>query len=138
MNTAKITVENPINVETNKVWDYYNQPEHIVNWNFANADWYCPKATNDFRVGGKLATRMEAKDGSFGFDFEGVYDEIIRQKKISYILEDGRKVSITFEDLGDKTKISISFDTDSENSVEMQRAGWQAILYNFKKYSEGN
>tara|TARA_R110000851_G_scaffold190370_1_gene340781 strand:+ start:98466 stop:98888 length:423 start_codon:yes stop_codon:yes gene_type:complete len=135
---TKVTVQNTINAAPKKVWEYWNQPGHITKWNFASDDWHCPKATNDLRVGGKLYSRMEAKDGSFGFGFEGTYYEIAPQKKISYTLDDGRKVTTTFQDLDEKTKITTTFDAETENSVEMQREGWQAILDNFKKYTENN
>lgn len=100
--------------------------------------WHCPKAENDLRVGGKLQSRMEAKDGSFGFDFEGTYDEVVDQKRIVYTIADGRKVETDFTDLGDKTKIVTEFEAESENPVEMQKGGWQAILDSFKKYAEAN
>ncbi len=129
---------NTINADTKKVWEFWNQPEHITKWNFASEDWHCPKATNDLRSGGKLCYRMEAKDGSFGFDFEGVYNEVIPQEKIRYVLDDGRTVTTTFEALNKKTKVHTSFDADTENSLEMQRTGWQAILDNFKRYVESN
>ena len=94
-----LSIQKPIE----KVWDYFNQPEHIVNWNFAHESWHCPKAENDLRVGGKLKTRMEAKDGSFGFDFEGIYDEIVPLKLIRYHLEDGRNVEIQFDEIDQNT-----------------------------------
>ena len=138
MGTTKITVENTVNADAKKVWEYWNQPEHITKWNFASEDWHCPKATNDLRVGGKLSSRMEAKDGSFGFDFIVIYDEVVPQKKISYTLEDGRKATTTLEALGGRTKVTTTFDPESENPMEMQRSGWQAILDNFKKHTENN
>ncbi|MCB0465260.1 MAG: SRPBCC family protein [Aequorivita sp.] len=137
MNT-KITVENTVNAEPKKVWKYWNEPDHIKQWNFASPDWHCPKVSNDLRVGGKLSSRMEAKDGSFGFDFNVIYDEVEPQKKISYTMEDGRKATTTFEYLNGKTKVTTSFDAESENPLEMQRGGWQAILDNFKKHTENN
>ena len=103
MNVTKITIESIISANTNKVWDYYTLPEHIIKWNFASDDWHCPKAENDLRVGGKLKSRMEAKDGSFGFDFEAIYDEVINHKKISYNLTDGRQVITVFENQNGKT-----------------------------------
>jgi uncharacterized protein YndB with AHSA1/START domain len=138
MNTTKITVETIIAADSKKVWDFWTSPEHITKWNFASDDWHCPKAENDLRVGGKLRSRMEAKDGSFGFDFEAIYDEIIDQKKITYTMPDGRQATTDFEHLDGKTKVTTTFDAETENSVEMQRAGWQAILDNFKKYVESN
>ncbi|SRX75959.1 SRPBCC family protein [Aequorivita antarctica] len=138
MSTTKITVESTVNAGPKKVWEYWNQPKHITNWNFASPNWHCPKVTNDLRVGGKLSSRMEAKDGSFGFDFNVIYDEVVPQNKISYTMEDGRKSTTTFEELGGKTKVITTFDSESENPLEMQRSGWQAILDNFKKYTEHN
>ncbi|MGJ8594049.1 MAG: SRPBCC family protein [Aquaticitalea sp.] len=138
MKPQKITVKANINATPKKVWNYWNEPEHITKWNFANDDWCCPKAENDLRAGGKLKTRMEAKDGSFGFDFEGVYDEIKEQETITYTIADGRKVTTTFEDLEGKTKVTTIFDAEQQNSIEMQKDGWQAILNNFKKYVESN
>ena len=138
MNATKITIESIISANTKKVWDYYTLPEHITKWNFASDDWHCPKAENDLRVGGKLKSRMEAKDGSFGFDFEAIYDEVVDQKKLAYTMPDTRQVITNFENLGDKIKVTTTFDTENENPVEMQRAGWQSILDNFKKYVESN
>jgi len=138
MSATKITVETTISANAKKVWDYYNKPEHITKWNFAVADWHCPKAENDLRVGGKLRSRMEAKDGSFGFDFEGTYSEVKPHTKIAYAIDDGRQVSIQFADLGSKTKMTIVFDAENENPVEMQKGGWQAVLDNFRKYTETN
>ncbi len=138
MNTQKVTIEATIAANTEQVWNYYTSPEHITGWNFANEEWYCPSAENDLKVGGKYKARMEAKDGSFGFDFEAVYDEVIPLKKITYTLEDGRVVTTDFEDLNGSTKVSTVFDAETENDIEMQRNGWQAILNNFKKYTETN
>ena len=138
MNVTKITIESIISASTKKVWDYYTLPEHITKWNFASDDWHCPKAENDLRVGGKLKSRMEAKNGSFGFDFEAIYDEVINHKKISYNLTDGRQVITVFENQNGKTKVTTTFDAETQNSVELQRNGWQAILDNFKKYVESN
>lgn len=138
MSATKITIEATIAANTKKVWDFWNKPEHITQWNFAIDTWHCPKASNDLRVGGKLQSRMEAKDGSFGFDFEGTYDEVVDQKRIVYTITDGRKVETDFSDLGGKTKIVTVFEAESENPVEMQKGGWQSILDSFKKYAEAN
>lgn len=138
MEKNKLTIRATIQANVQKVWDYYNMPEHIVNWNFAIDSWHCPRATNDLSVGGKFTSRMEAKDGSFGFDFEGIYDEIIPNKKISYSMADGRKASIEFHQGPDQTEITIHFDAEQENPIDMQRDGWQAILNNFKQYVENN
>ena len=138
MEKTKITIETIISADTKKVWDYYSAPKHITKWNFASDDWHCPNAENDLKVGGKFKSRMEAKDGSFGFDFEGVYDEVVDHKKIAYTMPDSRQVITNFENLGDKTKVTTIFDAENENPVEMQRDGWQSILDNFKKYVEKN
>lgn len=138
METIQITITATINADTEKVWKYYTEPEHITQWNFAADDWQCPSAENDLRVGGTYRARMEAKDGSFGFDFEAVYNEVVDQQKINYSLTDDRKVTVDFEDLGEQTRVTTSFDAENQNPVEMQRVGWQAILDNFKKYVESN
>lgn len=138
MNSTKITVSAEISSDVKKVWEYYTMPEHITKWNFASHDWHCPKAENDLRVGGKFKSRMEAKDSSFGFDFEGVYDEVVVQKKIAYTMPDSRQVITNFENLGDKTNVTTTFDAETENSIELQRTGWQTILDNFKKYVDSN
>lgn len=137
-NKSQVTIQTTISAKLNKVWDYYNSPQHITQWNAASPDWHCPKATNDLRVGGKFTSRMEARDGSFGFDFEGVYQDVQDQKKIAYTMADGRKVSTNFESMGDQTKITTIFDAETENPVEMQKQGWQSILNNFKSYTEAN
>jgi uncharacterized protein YndB with AHSA1/START domain len=138
MEKTKITVEVQVDATIDLVWQYWTEPKHIVNWNFASDDWCAPKAENDLRVGGKFSSRMEAKDGSFGFDFGGVYDEVKINEVIAYTLEDDRKVSIHFSVLGNTTIISETFEAETENSVELQKGGWQAILNNFKKYVELN
>lgn len=138
MTTTKITVEATVEANTQKVWEAWTKPEHITRWNFATDDWHCPTASNDLRVGGKYHARMEAKDGSFGFDFEAVYNEVIDQKKITYTMTDGRVAATTFEDLGSKTKVVIIFDAETENSIELQQQGWQAILNNFARYIKQN
>ncbi len=135
-NKTIITVENTINASVEKVWKYWTLPEHITQWNNASDDWHTPRAENDLRIGGSFLSRMEAKDGSFGFDFGGVYDSIIINKYIEYTLGDARKVKITFTPDGNKTKVTESFEAESTNPVEMQKGGWQAILDNFKKYTE--
>jgi uncharacterized protein YndB with AHSA1/START domain len=131
-----ITVETFVNAPIDKVWECWTHPEHIVNWNFASADWHAPKAENDLRPGGSFTSRMEAKDGSYGFDFEGVYDDVIINNLISYTLGDGRTVVIKFTNTGNETHIAESFEAEDVNPEEMQRDGWQAILNNFKKYAE--
>jgi uncharacterized protein YndB with AHSA1/START domain len=133
-----ITIDAIVNAPVEKVWKYWTGTEHITKWNYASADWQSPYAESDLRVGGKFLSRMEAKDGSFGFDFGGVYDEIKTHEQIAYTLGDGRKVKITFSTDGHATKIVESFEAENVNSIEMQRGGWQSILNNFKKYTETN
>lgn len=136
MSNTKITIEVTINASVDTVWDGWTKPEHITKWNFASDDWHCPRASNDLRAGGKFNTRMEAKDGSFGFDFEGVYDEIIHHKTIAYTIADGRQVVTTFENQNGKIKVITIFEAETENAIELQQQGWQAILNNFARYAE--
>lgn len=138
MEKQKVTVESLVNVPVQKAWELWTQPEHIKKWNAASDDWHSPRAENDVRDGGKFNCRMEAKDGSFGFDFEGVYDKVKTNESMEYTMSDDRKVKVVFEPQGNATKIIETFETESENSVEMQREGWQSILDNFKKYAEQN
>lgn len=138
MNTEKITIAATIAANSSKVWDYYTQPEHITKWNFADPSWHCPSAENDLRISGKSKVRMEAKDGSFGFDLITIYTQLDEGKSYSCEMEDGRKVDVSIEAKGDLTKISIVFDPENQNPPEMQKAGWQSILNNFKKYTEEN
>ena len=132
----KIKIETTVNSNLEHVWNCYTEPEHITKWNSASDDWHTPWAKNDLRVGGTLTSRMEAKDGSMGFDFTGTYDVVKENEYIEYTLEDGRKVKISFTADGSSTKVVESFDAENENPIEMQQAGWQAILDNFKKYTE--
>jgi uncharacterized protein YndB with AHSA1/START domain len=133
-----ITIESTVNAPVEKVWEYWVKPEHITKWNYASDDWHSPWAKADFREGGNFSARMEAKDGSFGFDFGGVYDIIRKNEYIESTLGDGRKVKVTFSAAGNKTKVVESFEAENTNSVELQKGGWQAILDNFKKYTEAN
>lgn len=137
-NKTVITIETIVNAPVEKVWESWTEPEHIKKWNSASEDWHTPKAENDLRVGGAFSSRMEAKDGSFGFDFGGIYDEVIKHKLIAYTLGDDRKVKVTFEGNGSSTKVTEDFDAENTNPIEMQQGGWQAILDNFKKYTETN
>ena len=131
-----ITIEATINAPVEKVWKFWTEPEHIKQWNNASDDWHTPKAENDLRVGGKFSSRMEAKDGSFGFDFGGVYDKVKTNELIAYTLGDDRKVKIIFTSQGNSTKVTEAFEAESENAIDLQKTGWQAILNNFKKYTE--
>ncbi|WPR70618.1 SRPBCC domain-containing protein [Flavobacterium sp. NG2] len=135
MSTEKITVQATINADKNKVWDYYTNPKHIVNWNFADPSWCCSRAENDMKVGGVYNARMEAKDGSFGFDFKAIYTEINLGEQFSYGFE-GRTVVVSLKEENNKTEITVTFDPETENSIELQKNGWQAILNNFKNYTE--
>ena len=135
---SKVTVETTVSAPIEKIWAYWTEPEHIMKWNNASDDWHTPHSENDLKVGGKFSSRMEARDKSFGFDFEGIYDQVSLNEYIEYTLTDGRKVQITFSDAGNATKIVETFDPESTNPVELQRDGWQAILNNFKKYTESH
>lgn len=135
-------MENKINIGVNigapvaKVWKAYNDPEAITQWNSPSPDWHSPKAENDLKVGGKFNYRMEAKDGSAGFDFTGTYTEVTPNERIAYTMDDGRLVEVDFKQAGEGTEVKVAFDPETENPIEMQRDGWQAILDNFKKYCE--
>jgi uncharacterized protein YndB with AHSA1/START domain len=133
-----ITVESTIQAGIEKVWKYWSEPEHIKNWCQASDDWHAPAAENDLRTGGKFSTTMAAKDGSFSFDFGGVYTNIVPHKLIEYTINDGRNVSITFSSEGNATKVVETFEAEDMHSIEMQKGGWQAILDNFRKYTETN
>ncbi len=133
-----ITIQATINAPVEKVWKYWNEPNHITKWAFASPDWHAPKADNDLRVDGKFSTTMAAKDGSFSFEFGGVYTNVENHKAIEYALGDGRTVKISFASEGNQTKVVETFDPENENPEDMQRNGWQAILNNFKVYAEKN
>lgn len=137
MKFKKIEIETKVKSNIKTVWDAWTKSEHITKWNFASNDWCCPSARVELKVGGKYVARMEAKDGSFGFDFGGVYTEVEPEKKITLKLNDTRVASTTFEVDEDKVVVSTIFDAEKENSEEMQKSGWQAILNNFKNYVEG-
>lgn len=131
-----ITIETTINAPVEKVWKAWNTAEDVVQWNSASPEWHTPRAENDFRTGGKFLYRMEARDGSFGFDFYGMYDTITPHEYIEYTMGDDRKVKTTFTANGNATHIVQAFEAESTNSIDMQRTGWQAILDNFKRYAE--
>lgn len=136
MSKPLITVEAIINKPIDTVWECWTNPEHITKWCFASDDWHAPSSTSDFKVGGKLSTRMEAKDGSFGFDFWGTYAEIIPNKKLAIIMGDDRKWDTYFSVVDSGVKVVEEFEAEAENPIEMQQTGWQMILNNFKKYVE--
>jgi uncharacterized protein YndB with AHSA1/START domain len=137
-NKTLITVENTVKAPVEKVWRFWTEPEHITKWAYAIDTWHTPYSENDLKVGGKFLSRMEAKDGSVGFDFGGVYDAIVPNKYIEYTMGDNRKVKVTFTGNDSETKISENFEPEGTNPIEMQRGGWQAILDNFKRYTEEN
>ena len=134
---TNITISATVNAPMEKVWKLWTTPEDIMKWNNASDDWHTPSAENDLRVGGAFKSRMEARDGSMGFDFGGIYDEVKPNERIAYTIGDGRKVIIVFTGENGKTRVEETFEVENTNPVEMQRGGWQAILNNFKKYAEG-
>lgn len=136
--TTPITVQTRINAPLSQVWDYWNKSQHITKWAFASDDWEAPSATNDLRIDGKFTTVMAAKDKSASFNFSGTYTAVKEKELIEYDMDDGRHVKVTFETIPEGVKVTETFDPESENPEEMQRAGWQAILDNFKKYVEKN
>jgi uncharacterized protein YndB with AHSA1/START domain len=131
-----ITVEATIHAPVEKVWKFWTEPRHIMQWNQASDDWHTPRAENDLRAGGRFLSRMEARDGSWGFDFSGQYNTVEAHKQIAYTLDDGRKVQVSFAAQDDKTTVTTIFEAEQTNPVAMQQEGWQAILNNFKKYVE--
>ncbi|MDX5338529.1 MAG: SRPBCC domain-containing protein [Cyclobacteriaceae bacterium] len=133
---SKISTYAEISAPINQVWTTYTSPRHVVKWNFASPDWHCPKAENELKPGSKFSYRMEARDGSVGFDFEGVFQEVKPNEGLSYVMEDGRQVEVILEELDSKTGITVKFDPEKTNSEELQKGGWQAILDNFKSYVE--
>ncbi|MCC7298548.1 MAG: SRPBCC family protein [Bacteroidia bacterium] len=132
--TVTTTVEAPVEI----AWLFWTSEEHIVNWNNASDDWHTPFAENNVEVGGEFNYRMEAKDGSFGFDLKGTYTEVVLNKSLAFHFEDNRKITVTFEGKDDETEIIETFEPENQNPEELQRAGWQAILDNFKRYIENS
>ena len=135
-NRIKVVVQAIITVPVEKVWKYWTEPRHIMNWNYASEDYFCPNAKNDLRERGKFTYTMSAKDNSTTMDFNGTYIDVITEKLIKYELEDGRIVTIVFSEQGNETEIIQAFQAEENNSVEEQQSGWNAILQNFKKYCE--
>jgi uncharacterized protein YndB with AHSA1/START domain len=133
-----ITVQANINAPLEKVWKLWTTPEDIIHWNYASEDWHTTRAENNLHPGGNFNYRMEAKNGSVGFDFGGVYNKVLFHHEIDYTIGDGRKVKIVFSSVNHRTDVVETFEAESVNSIEMQRSGWQAILDNFKKYAESN
>jgi uncharacterized protein YndB with AHSA1/START domain len=137
-NFEKITINAEIDASVEKVWEMWNSPEHIVNWNATSEDWQTTRASNELKIGGSSSCRMEAKDGSMGFDFNWIYTAVESNKHLEYTLEDNRKVVIDFSEENGKVNIIQTFDAETENTMELQKLGWQSILNNFKKYVENN
>ncbi len=131
-----ITVTANIKAPIQKVWRLWTDPVHIIKWNNASPDWHTPRAENDLRVGGKFLSRMEARDGSMGFDFSGMYEKVEPLKNLVYVLDDGRKVEVSFTENGGITEVTESFEAEEINAIELQQQGWQSILDNFRKYAE--
>lgn len=138
MSNDVITIESLVGAPVEMVWRCWTEPAHITRWNFASDDWCCPSAENDLTPGGRYRARMEAKDGSFGFDFEATYDAVSDREALIYTLTDGRRVKTVFEPQKSSTRVTTTFDAEQENPVDMQRQGWQAILNNFKGYVEAH
>lgn len=136
MENNSITIETIIKKPIDQVWEKWTMPKHIMEWNNASEDWYTPSAENDLRAGGTFNYKMAARDGSYSFDFGGIYDEVILESKIAYTLGDGRKVVVEFTEEKSCIKVVETFEAEETHSLEMQRAGWQAILDNFKRYAE--
>lgn len=133
-----LRIQSTIDAPVSKVWAYFNDPAHIIKWNSPHESWHTTTAINDFFVGGKFNYRMEAVDGSAGFDFWGIYTQITTHQVIEYTLGDERRVKIVFTEKGDQTEIVEDFMAESENSLELQQSGWQAILDNFSGYTQNN
>jgi uncharacterized protein YndB with AHSA1/START domain len=133
---SKITVSAVLAASPVQAWKAFTTPNSIIQWNFASDDWCCPKATIDLREGGSFNYRMESKDGKYGFNFYGIFTKIVPESRIEYSLGDERSVSIVFRESNGKTELTETFDAETENSLELQKNGWQAILENFRKYTE--
>lgn len=133
---TKLTIHTTVHTDLDHAWEVYTNPDYMTKWNFASNDWYCPSAANDLRIGGKLTSRMEAKDGSAGFDFEGTYTDIDDKKFIAYTMGDGRTVEITFKEGNGETMVTVMFDAEDTFPLEFQKQGWQAILENYKTCAE--
>lgn len=135
--TRQIMIETLVAASPGAAWRAFTAPDAITQWNFASADWCCPSASVDLRKGGAYSARMEARDGSKGFDFAGIYEEVETERALTLRLEDGRRARTTFEPDADGTRVRTVFDPETEHPVEMQRDGWQAILDNFAAYLSG-
>jgi uncharacterized protein YndB with AHSA1/START domain len=133
---TRIQIGADIKAPVQKVWDLYNDAKHVVKWNNPSPDWHTPKAENDFRVGGNFVYTMAARDGSAQFDFGGTYDKVDKHKQVHYVMGDGRDVTVTYKEQNGGTRMDVDFEAETQNSIDMQRDGWQGILNNFKNYVE--
>ncbi|MGS5086616.1 SRPBCC domain-containing protein [Hydrogenophaga sp. A37] len=131
-----LTVRVLVQCDSARAWAAYTDPEAIVQWNHAAPEWHCPRAENDLRVGGVLRTRMEARDGSMGFDFEGTYTEVVPLQRLVYALGEDRRVLAVFSEKDGHTELTVSFTPDATFPAEYQVGGWQAILNNYKAFAE--
>ena len=132
MEKAKVLVSTWVDASIERAWECWTDPRYITRWNFASPDWHCPRAANDLRVGGAFSARMEARDGSFGFDFAGTYTAVVPRERLEYKLGEERSVRVTFASDGVGVRVDEEFDAEEENPIEMQRSGWQSILDNYK------
>lgn len=135
-NRIKVMVQCIITIPVEKVWTFWTEPRHIMNWNFASDEWHCPSATNDLKENGTFSSTMSSKNGVNSFDFKGRYIDVIPKKLLKYEIEDGRIVTVVFSEQGIETEIIQTFEAEKNHSIEQQQAGWNAILQNFKKYCE--
>lgn len=133
----KILVETTVDAPLARVWHAYSNPDDIIKWNAASDDWHTTSSTVDLRPGGQFSSRMEAKDGSFGFDFAGTYTKVVENELIEYEFGD-RYATIEFRESPDGVRVIVTFDAEGENPVDMQREGWQAILDNFRRHVESS
>lgn len=130
----RITVESVVDAPIDVAWNRYTAPEHVMRWNLASDDWHCPSASSDLRTGGKFTSRMEAKDGSFGFDFEGTYTMVVENQRIEYGFGD-RAAVVEFLPQGGKVLVRVSFDPENEYPLDQQKSGWQSILDNYARHA---
>ena len=132
-----ISIETTVHAPIERVWAAWNDPRAIEQWNAASPDWHTPRASVDLREGGTFSSRMQARDGSAGFDFEGTYTRVEPQRLIEYVMSDGRKVRVEFIPTGRAVTVRETFDAEDTHTAEQQRQGWQAILDNFARHVEG-
>lgn len=135
---TQITVTTLVEAPIEHVWECWTNPEHIMEWNHASDDWHCPAATNDLTVGGKFSATMSANDDSVSFEFGGTYTDVTPHERLEYDMSDSRHVSVTFEEEDNQIRVTEVFDAETENPIEMQQAGWQAILDNFRDYCQAS